>query len=78
MAAASGLSCSSIQRIWQAHQLKPHRVKTFKLSNDERFAEKVQDIIGLYLSIRRIGCWFTRSTKRGRLRHLTTPSPACR
>jgi transposase len=49
MAAASGLSSSSIQRIWQAHQLKPHRVKTFKLSNDKRFAEKVQDIIGLYL-----------------------------
>jgi transposase len=49
MAAASGLSSSSIQRIWQAHQLKPHRVKTFKLSNDKHFAEKVQDIIGLYL-----------------------------
>jgi Homeodomain-like domain len=50
MAAASGLSRSSIQRIWQAHQLKPHRVKTFKLSNDTHFAEKVQDIIGLYLN----------------------------
>lgn len=41
MAAASGLSYSSVQRIWQAHQLKPHRVKTFKLSNDKHFAEKV-------------------------------------
>jgi transposase len=50
MAAVSGLSRSSIQRIWQAHQLKPHRVKTFKLSNDKHFAEKVQDIIGLYLN----------------------------
>jgi transposase len=50
MAAVSGLSRSSIQRIWQAHQLKPHRVKSFKLSNDKRFAEKVQDIIGLYLN----------------------------
>jgi hypothetical protein len=50
MAAASGLSRSSIQRIWHAHQLKPHRVKTFKLSNDKHFAEKVQDIIGLYLN----------------------------
>ena len=49
MAAASGLSYSSVQRIWQAHQLKPHRVKTFKLSNDKDFAEKVQDIVGLYL-----------------------------
>jgi transposase len=50
MAAASGLSYTSIQRIWQAHQLKPHRVKRFKLSNDKRFAEKAQDIIGLYLT----------------------------
>ena len=50
MAAASSLSASSIQRIWQAHQLKPHRVKTFKLSNDTHFAEKVQDIVGLYLN----------------------------
>jgi transposase len=48
MATASGLSSSSIQRIWKAHELKPHRVKTFKLSNDKRFAEKVQDIVGLY------------------------------
>jgi transposase len=40
MAAASGLSYTSIQRIWQAHQLKPHRVKRFKLSNDKRFAER--------------------------------------
>jgi transposase len=50
MAAASGLSRSSIQRIWQAHQLKPHQVKTFKLSNDKHFTEKVQDIVGLYLN----------------------------
>ena len=50
IAAASGLSRSSVQRIWQAHQIKPHRVKTFKLSTDTRFAEKVRDIIGLYLN----------------------------
>ena len=49
MAAATGLSYTSIQRIWKAHELKPHRVKTFKLSNDKRFVEKVQDIVGLYL-----------------------------
>lgn len=49
MAAASGLSSSSIQHIWKAHELKPHLVQTFKLSNDKRFAEKVQDIVGLYL-----------------------------
>jgi transposase len=50
MAAASGLSYTSVQRIWKAHELKPHRVKTFKLSNDKRFVEKVQDIVGLYLN----------------------------
>ena len=38
-----------MQRIWKAHELKPHLVKTFKLSNDKRFVEKVQDIVGLYL-----------------------------
>ena len=38
-----------MQRIWAAHGLKPHLSKTFKLSNDPRFIEKVQDIVGLYL-----------------------------
>lgn len=49
MAAAAGLSASSIQRIWSAHGLKPHLTKTFKLSNDKRFVEKVIDVVGLYL-----------------------------
>ena len=48
MAAASGLSYSSVQRVWKAHELKPHLVKTFKLSNDKQFTEKVRDIVGLY------------------------------
>jgi transposase len=50
MAKASGLSYSSVQRIWKAHKLKPYRVKTFKLSNDKLFVDKVQDIVGLYLN----------------------------
>jgi transposase len=49
MAAACGLSYTSVQRIWKAHELKLHLVKTFKLSNDKQFAEKVRDIVGLYL-----------------------------
>jgi transposase len=49
MAAAAGLSRSSVQRIWKAHGLKPHLTKTFKLSNDKRFVEKVRDVVGLYL-----------------------------
>jgi len=50
MAKAQGVSPASVQRIWDAHGLKPHRVKTFKLSNDPRFTEKLTDVVGLYLN----------------------------
>jgi len=50
MAAATGLSEASVRRIWHAHGLKPHVVESFKLSNDPRFAEKLEDIVGLYLN----------------------------
>jgi len=50
MAAAAGLSPSTIGRIWREHGLKPHLVKTFKLSNDPKFVEKLEDIVGLYIS----------------------------
>ena len=50
MAAAAGLSPSSVQRIWHAHALKPHLVKRFKISRDPRFAAKVEDVVGLYLN----------------------------
>jgi transposase len=49
MAKAAGISLRSVQRIWQAHQLQPHRVRSFKRSRDPRFAEKMADIVGLYL-----------------------------
>lgn len=49
MAAAVGVSVSSVQRIWRAHQLRPHRFRSFKLSNDPAFADKVQDVVGLYV-----------------------------
>jgi transposase len=49
LAKAVAISPSSVQRIWAAHGLKPHLSKTFKLSNDKRFVEKVRDIVGLYL-----------------------------
>src|SRR6516164_5811832 len=49
MAKAAGVSHRSVQRIWAAHGLKPHRVRTFKLSNDPKFAVKVQDVVGLYV-----------------------------
>lgn len=50
MAKAVGISARSVQRIWQDHGLKPHLVKTFKLSNDPLFEEKLVDIVGLYLA----------------------------
>src|SRR5205807_1907697 len=50
MAAAAGISYSSIQRIWRAHGLKPHLVKTFNVSRDKNFAAKVEDVVGLYLN----------------------------
>ncbi len=50
MAKAAGLSVSSVQRIWRSHGLQPHRVRQFKLSNDPKFVEKLQDIVGLYMA----------------------------
>lgn len=50
MAARVGVSDSTVLRIWHAHGLKPHRMETFKLSNDPLFAEKLEAIVGLYLS----------------------------
>lgn len=50
MAAASGISRSSVNTIWRAFNLQPHRTETFKLSRDPNFVEKVRDIVGLYMS----------------------------
>ena len=50
MAKASGLSISSVQRIWRAFGLQPHRLETFKLSTDPEFVTKVRDVVGLYVS----------------------------
>lgn len=50
MAKASGLSISTVQRIWQAFGLQPHRLETFKLSTDPDFVAKVRDVVGLYVS----------------------------
>jgi transposase len=50
LAAAQGVSKSTINNIWQSHHLKPHRVKTFKLSRDVKFLEKLTDVVGLYLN----------------------------
>jgi hypothetical protein len=50
MAKVSGLSRSTVNRIWRAFALQPHRTETFKLSKDPLFIDKVRDIVGLYLN----------------------------
>jgi len=50
MAAAQGVSEATVRRIWHQHRLQPHRTKTFKLSRDKRFVEKLCDVVGLYLN----------------------------
>lgn len=50
MANVQGVSNATVSRIWDAHGLQPHRVKTFKLSNDKRFVEKLTDVVGVYLN----------------------------
>ena len=49
MAKAIGISLGSVQRIWRAHKLQPHRLRTFKRSRDPGFAAKLADIVGLYV-----------------------------
>ena len=50
LAQALGTTHSLVHRVWQAHGLKPHLIKTYKVSNDPHFTEKLQDVVGLYLS----------------------------
>ena len=50
LAKAVGVSKATVQRVWAANGLKPHLVKTFKVSNDPLFAEKLRDVVGLYLN----------------------------
>lgn len=50
MAAAQGISPATVQRIWDAHGLQPHRTRTFKLSGDRQFSEKLTDVVGLYMN----------------------------
>ena len=76
MAKAAGVSVSSVQRIWCAHGLQPHRVRQFKLSNDPKFVESCATSSGS-ISIRRRTRSSCRSMRRARSRRWTAPSPAC-
>jgi hypothetical protein len=64
LAKAVGISLRSVQRILEAHQLAPHRIRTFKMSNDPKFADKLRDVVGLYVDppahavvLTRPRCW---------------------
>jgi len=50
LAAVAGVSDTTIQRVWKAHGLKPHRIRRFKVSRDAKFVEKLEDIVGLYMN----------------------------
>lgn len=50
LAEAAGVGATTIRRVWRAHGLKPHLIETFKVSRDPKFTEKLEDIVGLYLS----------------------------
>jgi hypothetical protein len=73
MAERSGLSASTIGRIWKAFELKPHRTDGFKLSNDPLFVDKVYDVVG-FTSTRPRGRWCTAWTRKARSRRWPGPS----
>jgi hypothetical protein len=75
LAKAAGISLRSVQRILEGHQLAPHRIRTFKLSNDPKFAEKLREVVGLYLPPTPS---FSRSTRRAKSKPSTAPSQGCR
>jgi hypothetical protein len=77
MARDMGISLRSVQRIWQAHDLQPHRIRSFKRSNTSEFAAKLEGIVAVYVpSPRTHSC--SRSGRRSRFRYLTPASPASR
>lgn len=76
LAKAAGLAASTVRDIWRAHGLAPHRWRQFKLSNDPAFAEKLRDVVGLYVAPPAHAVVLSVDEK-AQYRHLTAPSPAC-
>jgi len=77
MAELHGISKASVQRIWHANGLKPHLVKTFKLSNDPKFISKLEDVVGLYMNPPENALVFVL-TRKARFRRLIAHNQACR
>jgi hypothetical protein len=65
---------ATVQRIWRTHQLRPHRLRTFKRSRDPGFAAKLADIVGLYVDPSAM-LWCSRLTKRARFKRSAAPNP---
>ena len=81
MAAVLEVSPSTVMRHWQANGLKPHLVRGFKVSRDPKFAEKLEDIVGLYLSPPEhalVLCCCDKKSRRAKYRRWTSHSPGCR
>lgn len=76
LAAQTGMTQSAVSRIWRAFGLTPHRVDTFKISEDPLLVDKVRDVVGLYLD-RQHARWCCAWTKRRRSRHWTDPHRSC-
>ena len=76
MAKRVGVSDTTVLRIWHAHGLKPHRVRSFKLSNDPQFTEKLEDIVGLYMAPRSMR-WCCVAMRRARYRPWIARSRGC-
>ena len=77
MAREMGISESSVGRIWRAHGLKPHRIESFKVSNDPHFAEKLEAIVGLYLNPPRTRAGVSVDEK-SQIQALDRTQPGCR
>ncbi len=77
MAAASGISSSSVRRIWEAHCLQPHRCQQFKLSNDPKYVDISTMLLGC-MSIRQRMPSCCRLMRRAKFKRLTGASQACR
>jgi len=77
MAKAVGISASSVRRIWKGHELRPHRVRSFKLSKDPKFAEKLKEVVGLYIDPPAHAVVLSRD-ERARSKPSIAPSPVCR
>lgn len=78
MAEETGLSQSTVSRIWRAFGLMPHRSETFKLSTDPYFVDKVHDVVGLYLDPPERALVFCVDEKSQIQALWTVPSPCCR